>query len=92
MIIRDRSLVNEDQLRKVLHDDDFSRLKIRSNFIPEESLILEKEDNDGFFDKVQKSILEYAKELPHRQLVLRMKKNEESKEVEIIINPVTGSA
>ena len=87
---RNRQILNEDTLFNAIRSNGINKCRIRSKFIDREPLEVPKDDEDDYVDKLQTAILEYAKALPHRQIMLKIKKR--NSVAEIIINPVTGAA
>jgi len=93
MVVLDkqRKIINEDKLQLMVRGDkQLTKYKISSKFIDCEPIELVKDTKEDFFKKLHETILTYASNLPHRQVVLKVRKN--GIVVEIVINPVTGTA
>ena len=92
-IDRNRHIVNSKDVEEILTKDNLRRFRISSKFIEEDPVEVPKDSEiskKDFLDRIHGHILEYAKNLPHRQIMLKIR--EHDTHAEIIINPVTGAA
>jgi len=88
-----RQIINDREIERMIRNDNLRRFRIHSKFIDEKPVEVSKDEDSGERDLVEKlhqMILEYAKHLPHRQIMLKIR--EHDTHAEIIINPVTGAA
>jgi len=90
-INRGASIINQDELISTIRRNGISHCRVRTKFLENADVEIEKDNNqESFLNEIQNKIIEIAKRLPHRQVILKIKK--ENTNVDIIVNPVTGAA
>ena len=88
---RNRTIINQNSLDQLIRANGISRCRIRSKFVDNADIYIEKGDNkESFLSDIHDKVLKMAERLPHHQIVLKIKK--ENNDVDIILNPVTGAA
>ena len=90
-LTRDRQIVNRDKLFDLIGNNGINQCRIRSKFLEDVDYEIKKEsDNEKFLSEIQDKLIEAAEKLPHRQIVLKIKKEDMS--IDVVLNPVTGAA
>jgi len=88
---RNREIVNREKLDSLIRKNGITSCRIKTKFLDDADIQIDKgDDKESFLTEIQNKVFEMAEKLPHRQVVLKIRK--ENTSVEIIVNPVTGAA
>jgi len=89
-INRYQNILNSNKLKDVFKEKPFIDMcEIKTKFADNCDLVLKRND-DHFLKNIQENILKMSEKIPHTQIVLNIKI--QNNVMNVILNPVTGTA